>query len=100
MTNEDAQRHRFTAKIADAEPFAFMIELSEEPIYRRAAYMVNTQWKKYMESQPGKSSHYALAKTALAFAELYYRKSEQLNAQTALLDDFEKELDKILLAMD
>lgn len=97
---EDEKKHRFTAKIADAEPFVFNIGLSEEPVFRRAEYHVNELWRKMCREQPGRSSHYILAKVALAFAELYYRKAEQLNAQTAMLDGFEKQLDEILLQID
>lgn len=50
--------------------------------------------------QPGKSSHYVLAKVALAFAELYYRKSEQLTSQSKMLDEFEQQLDRLLMKMD
>lgn len=98
MTEE--KKHRFTAHIADAEPFAFTISLDEEPVFRRAAYHVNELWKKMSAEQPGKTSHDVLAKVALAFAELYYRKADQLSRQTDLLDKFEKELDEILVKID
>lgn len=97
--NEE-KRHRFTTKIADVEPFVFSITLEEEPIFRKAAFHVNQYWKEMQQKQPGKSSHYALAKVALAFAELYYRKSEQLASQARMLEEFEHELDDILLAME
>ena len=37
-----------------------------------------------------------MARVALAFAELYYRKTELLNAQGEVLADFERHLDRIL----
>lgn len=97
--NEE-KKHRFTATIADLEPFVFSISASEEPIFRRAAFHVNELIKKMRKEQPGKPLQYILAKTALAFAELYYRKSEQLTAQSKLLEDFEQSLDQILLSVD
>ncbi len=97
---KDDKLHRFTAKIADVEPISFPIKLEEEEIFRKAAYHVNKLWQNNLSAQPGKSSHYALAKVALAFAELYYRKAEQLSAQSKMLDDFEHELDTILMAME
>ena len=97
--NED-KRHRFTATIADVEPFVFTIPASEEAIFRKAAYHVNSLWQKMKADQPGKSSHYVLAKVALAFAELYYRKSEQLTSQSKMLDEFEQQLDCLLMKMD
>jgi hypothetical protein len=96
----EEKKHRFTAKIADVEPFVFSITLDEEPIFRKAAFHVNELWRNMLADQPGKSSQYALAKVALAFAELYYRKSEQLSSQSQMLDAFENELDKILLTME
>ena len=56
--------------------------------------------QKMKADQPGKSSHYVLAKVALAFAELYYRKSEQLTSQSKMLDEFEQQLDRLLMKMD
>ena len=97
--NEE-KRHKFTVTLADVEPCAFTITLAEEPIFRKAAYHVNNLWQKMQQDPPGKSSHYALAKVALAFAELYYRKSEQLASQSKMLEDFEHELDEILMGLE
>lgn len=97
--NEE-KKHRFTAKIADVEPFVFHISLAEEEIFRRAAYHVNELCRKFSADQPDKPSQYTLAKVALAFAELYYRKSEQLSAQSRMIEGFEKTLDEILLKTD
>lgn len=96
----EVKRHKFTAVIADAEPIVFTIEAQEEAVFRKAASHVNELWRKMQADQPHKSSHYALAKVALAFAELYYRKSEQLERQSRLLEEFEHSLDDILLAVD
>lgn len=87
-------------RIADVEPFSFSATLDEEPIYRKAAHAVNKLWDKFLVGQPDKSSHYALAKAALAFAELYYRKDEMLDRQTKMLEEFEHELDELLLKID
>ena len=97
---DEKKLHKFTAKIADVEPFVFTIDLAEEPVFRRAAYHVNELWQKMCKEQPGRSSHYILGKVALAFAELYYRKAEQLGAQSSMLDAFEKQLDGFLAASD
>lgn len=97
--NEE-KKHRFTATIADVEPIVFDLTLAEEPIFRRAAYHVDKLCKELQMKQPGKPLQYILAKTALAFAELYYRKSEQLIAQSKMLEEFEHELDQILLSVE
>lgn len=94
------KQHKITLKIADTEPFAFETTLEEEPIYRKAAYHVNQFWETMRAKQPDESSHFILAKVALAFAEVYYRKLAQLEAQSKLIDDFEKDLDGILMRME
>lgn len=94
------RQHRFTAVIADAEPIVFKIDAAEETIYRKAVKHVNDFWQRMQADQPGKSSHYALAKVALGFAELYYRKAEQLEEQSKLIKEFEESLDDILLKME
>lgn len=97
--NEE-KKHRFTAQIADVEPLVFNITLAEEPIFRKAAYHVNEFYNRMMAESAGKPTSYALAKVALAFAELYCRKSEQLAAQSKMLDEFEQTLDRLLIVED
>ena len=99
MMNEE-KKHKFTATIADVEPFVFNISLAEEEIFRRAAYHVNELCQRFRKDQPDKPLQYSLAKTALAFAELYYRKSEQLAEQSRMIDEFEKSLDAVLLSTE
>lgn len=96
----EEKQHRFTAVIADAEPIVFKIDAAEETIYRKAVKHINDFWRKMQADQPGKSSHYALAKVALGFAELYYRKAEQLEEQSRMIENFEKSLDDILMKME
>ena len=74
--------------------------LAEEEIFRRAAYHVNELCQRFRKDQPDKPLQYSLAKTALAFAELYYRKSEQLAEQSRMIDEFEKSLDAVLLSTE
>lgn len=93
----DERKHSFTAKIADAEPIRFEITLEEEEIYRKACYHVNMLWGKFRSQSSGSGASYnAMAKVALAFAELYYRKSDQLREQDEIMTRFEAELDQIL----
>lgn len=86
-----------TIKIADVEPIRFDIKRSEEAIYRRAEYHINKLYSQW-HSGAGKrqSPMEVMARVALAFAELYYRKTELLNAQGEVLADFERHLDRIL----
>jgi hypothetical protein len=91
------ETQQFTAKIADVPSIRFNIRPEEELIYRKACYYINDLWKKFRAQEPDGDSHVALAKVALAFAELYHRKDAQLEQHDNMLDKFEKELDNILL---
>ena len=91
---------RVTIKIADVEPIHFDIDRKEEIVYRKAEYHVNKLWQNWFQTSKNKSSHETLARVALAFAELYYRKREQLDGQVQLIDNFEKQLDSLLLEKD
>ncbi len=87
---------RVTLKIADVEPIHFEIDRAEEIVYRKAEYHINKLWADWRQVHKTKSSHEVLARVALAFAELYYRKSDQLDAQAHMIDDFEQQLDSLL----
>lgn len=84
-------------KIADAEPISLDIERSEERVFRKAAELINESWADLRQTFKNKSSHDVLALTALAVAELYYRRSGEMEAQSKFIDDFEKQLDQMLL---
>lgn len=90
---------RVTIKIADVEPIHFEIDRDEEIVYRKAEYHVNKLWNEWRQAQKSKSSQDVLARVALAFAELYYRKSDQLEGQAQMIDDFEHRLDDLLLKL-
>lgn len=87
-----------TIKIADIEPIHFEIERQEEEIYRKAEYHINRLWESWHKSQPRRSADQLMARIALAFAELYYRKIDQLEQSEKMLADFESSLDDILLS--
>ena len=89
---------RITIKIADVEPFQIEVKREEEKIYRKAVDLINRTWNQLRQSNKNESSHFVLAKTALSVGELYYRKSGEIEAQSRMIDDFEKQLDKLLEA--
>jgi hypothetical protein len=91
------ETQQFTAKIADVSSIRFEIRPEEEAIYRQACYYINNLWNKFCTQEPNGDSRVALAKVALAFAELYLRKEAQLKEHDTLLNKFETELDDILL---
>lgn len=91
---------RVTIKIADAEPIHFDIDRDEEIVYRKAEYHINKLWAEWRQVHKNKSSQEVLARVALAFAELYYRKTDQLENQARMIDRFEQQLDELLLKTD
>lgn len=94
------EKLRVTINIADAESIHFEIDRDEEIVYRKAEYHINKLWNDWRKAHKNKSSHEILARVALAFAELYYRKSEQLDGQARMIENFEKQLDELLLTED
>lgn len=87
---------RITVRIADTEPIQFPVKRSEERLYRQAEYHVNQLWRDWAKAYPRRSTADLMARVALAFAELYYRKTDQIEQATKLLGDFEHELDRLL----
>lgn len=92
---QDKEQLNITVKIADTEPIHFTVARKEEVIYRKAEYHVNQLWKKWAASGRHQSAD-VLARVALAFAELYYRKADALEKQAAMIDTLETELDAII----
>ena len=87
---------RVTIKIADVE-IPLEIDRNEEEVYRKAAYHINQLWGDWRTALKNKSSQEVLARITLAFAELFYRKSDELEQQARMIDHFEKQLDDLLL---
>lgn len=87
---------RVTIKIADVE-IPLEIDRNEEEVYRKAAYHINQLWGDWRTALKNKSSQEVLARIALAFAELSYRKSDELERQARMIDHFEKQFDDLLL---
>lgn len=95
----EENQHRMKVSVV-GEEIAFRVNASEEEGFRWAADYVNNMWNRYQAGQPGKSSHYILAKVALAFAEVIYHQTVQLKEQAELIDQFEKDLDQVLLRIE
>lgn len=76
------------------------IDASDEENLRRAAHAADRQWKELCKAHPTRSSHYLLATVAMGFAGLSYKKSGELEKQSALLDSLERDLDGLLMKME
>lgn len=98
--DRDNEDFRITVRIADTEPIRFEIKRSEERIYRMAEYHVNKLCADWADADPMRSTADHLARVAMAFAELYYRKTAMLTRQQQMINDFEQELDRLLEPSD
>lgn len=78
------------------EPFKLLVPEDEEQFYRYIIEQLNNLWKKMRFGPGAVPSEVALAKVALYFAEMFYRKSALAAQQSRVLDDFEQQLDKVL----
>lgn len=97
---DEQKKHNLTAKIADVEPFKLQITLNEESFYRHIIEQLNKIWGKIHYGPGGVPSQVALAKVALYYAEMYYRKTALAGEQSRILSDFEQELDKVLEGLE
>lgn len=87
---------RVKIKIADVE-IPLDIDRNDEEVYRKAAYHINQLWGDWRTALKNRSPQEILARIALAFAELSYRKSDELEHQARMIEHFEKQLDELLL---
>ncbi len=94
--DESNRRHNITARIADVEPFKLLVPESEEAFYRYIIEQLNKLWNKMHFGPGGVPSQMALAKVALYFAEMYYRKASLASEQSKAMAEFEQELDRLL----
>lgn len=99
VMSED-RKHNIKVVVANETIQLYNVSESEEIGFRKAAFSANETWKKMCAAQPGKSSHFILAKVAMAYAGLMFSKQDQLEAQAKFLDDFEHRLDEWLLKME
>lgn len=86
-----------TIRVADLQPIAMGINREEEPDIRHAEYQVNQLWKAWTKKFSGTSSHEVLGMVAFQFAKALILQNKRLQETEALLENFDKDLDKILL---
>ncbi len=89
-----------TIRIADQAPMPLYINRDDEEVIRTAEYNVNRLWNLWSTKHKTKSSNEVLAMVAFRFAELYFRLNNTATVTTAMLENFEKGLDDILLEME
>lgn len=90
------RQQNITLKIADVSPISMKVPAQSEEVYRRAEYNINYAWEKWRRDFPDRTPKEILAMIAIRFAKLYFQLQEQVNDRQNLLDNFEKELDRLL----
>ena len=94
---DEQKKHKITVQIADVPSFKLPVDASEESFYRHIIEQLNNLWMSIRYGGvSSETSEVALAKVALYYAEMYYRKSALLKAQGRMIGDFEKSLDAFL----
>lgn len=89
-----------TIRIAELPPFALQINMSEEEVIRNAEYHVNKLWRTWRQRFAEKSSTEVLGMVAFQFAKLFTVLNRQAEDMAAVLDQFERQLDSLLLDID
>lgn len=89
-----------TIRIAGQNPVALKINRADEERVRNAEYQVNRLWGHWLKRFPDKNSTEVLAMVAYQFAELYFTANAVSEETSAVLDGFEKELDRMIHGMD
>ncbi|MDE6463700.1 MAG: cell division protein ZapA [Muribaculaceae bacterium] len=94
------KEHRITIKIADIESFKLPVSESEESFYRMVVQKINDNMDRLRYGINGDSTEVALAKVAVYYATMLYRRTNQMNSQAGMLHDFEARLDSLLESME
>lgn len=96
----NAKQHLITVKIAGSEVFKLPVAENEESFYRYVIERINDNCNHFRFGPHADSPSVALAKVTLYYATMLYRQTEQVNRQSALLDDFEARIDSLLAGTD
>lgn len=97
---KSSNKHRITIQIPGAAPFKLPVDESEESFYRKTIEHIVGNCNRMRYGADADTDDVALAKVALYYAIMYYRKSELLRNQGIMLDNFEQQLDSLLSSLD
>lgn len=89
-------QQNITIKIADVAPISMKIASETEEVVRKAEYNVNKVWNAWRNDFRDRSAKEVLAMVTFQFAKRYYQLLDQVEKQQNLMEDFEKELDRLL----
>lgn len=86
-----------TIRVAGQKPMSLRIDRDYEPVVRNAEFQVNRLYGRWSDKYHDKSHIEVLSMVAFRFAELFCAQTVAAESAEKLLDDFEGELDKLLL---
>lgn len=89
-----------TIRIADQPTIPLQIKREDEEVIRAAEHNVNKLWQAWMQRYQDMSSSRVLAMVAFQFAKSFEMMNRTAENAGKVLENFEKELDKILLDID
>lgn len=98
MSDAPKDKFNITIRLAELPPIPLQIKREDEPIVRTAEYNVNQLWKSWVQRFSDKSAYEVLAMVAFQFAKAYVTLNNQAERTTAVINDFERTLDRLLLA--
>ncbi len=90
------QQH-ITIKIANQPPIGLDIQRDREEMAHRVERNVNKVWARWCQDFRDRKPEEVLAMVAYQYAKLYYELQEQVDGCQGMLNDFEQELDRLLL---
>lgn len=90
-------KKEITLRIADMEPLSLSVSSEEVERWYNARDLVNRLWKLWRTSFPEKSSKEVLAMVAVSYAQAFVVHSASEQETKNLLDEFEKNLDSLLV---
>lgn len=90
------QTQNITIRVADVAPMSMTIKPDTEEIVRKAERNVNNLWSTWRGQFSKKSSKEVLAMVAYQFAKHYYELLDHIDAEQAVVAEFEAELDRLL----
>ena len=97
---KQSNSHRITVNICGAEAFKLPVPEDEESFYRELIERINSNCDRFRYGRDADTDGVALAKVALYYATMYYRRHDTARRQSELLDSFEASLDSLIRRFD
>lgn len=90
------KEHRISVSIADIDTFSLPIQPSEEMLYRQVIENINRHVDRFRFGPNADKVSVAMAKVAIYYATMLYRRNDMMNTQAQLLAELESKFDSLL----